>query len=440
MQIDNMYALPMAESVGAGPVIPHDSSFQLATSSRIDPNLRRLRAYLAVYECGGVQRASEKLHLTQSSLTRAVQELERQLGIALFERTRRGMIATDFADLLAERARRALAHLDAAEQESLAVHADAGSAARSLGFSAKFTHRQLSALIGIADHQTETGAAQQLALSQPAITLALRDLEQLVGEPLFLRTARGMIPTVYGEILVRRAKLAFSEIAAAGADIAARVGLITGRVVVGALPLSGALLTPRAINLLLREHPQLQVTVVDGTYQSLIQGLLCGDIDLIVGGLNYQLPREVVQEPLFQDSLSVVVRKGHPLLAKRNLTLSDLRGVEWVVPRPGTPARMCLDQVMLAAGLELGINPIESNALLTVRALVMESDRLAVISRHQIHFEEFAGMLAVLPLNLAGAALPIGVRTRADSSLSAGVNALLRHLRAVSAQMRVAPH
>jgi LysR family transcriptional regulator of gallate degradation len=398
----------------------------------VEPNLRRLRAHLAVSECGSVQRAAEKLHLTQSSLTRAVQEIERQLGLLLYERTRRGMIPTEFGQILSARVCRALAHLDAVEKELLARE---GVGRHPSGFSGKVTHRQLSALIGIADHQTETGAAQYLDLSQPAVTQALRDLERLVGEALFVRTTRGMIPTPSGEIVLRRARLAFSEIAAAGSDIAARLGVITGRVVVGTLPLAGSLLMPRAINLLLREHPKLQVAVVEGTYQTLISGLLCGDIDMIVGGLNHPALSEVVQDYLFQDMLSVVVRKDHALAAKKNLSLADLAGAQWVVPRKGTPARHCFDDVIVAAGLRLGANPIESDTLLTVRALLMESDRVALISRRQSRIEESAGLLTVLPINIDRSVLPVGIHMRADALPSIGVQALVRHLRVVTAEM-----
>jgi LysR family transcriptional regulator of gallate degradation len=414
-----------AESVRANP------------PASIEPNLRRLRAYLAVYECGGVPRAAKRLHLSQSSITRTVRELEHELGVALFERIHRGMLPTAFGVILAARAQRALSHLDAAERELLAAARHADAVGLSHGFSGKVTHRQLSALIGIADYQTETDAAQRLDLSQPAVTLALRDLEHLVGEPLFLRTARGMVATVSGEILSRRAKLAFSEINAACSDIAARVGVLTGRVVVGVLALSGALLTPRAINLLLTEHPNLQVNVVDATYQSLIQGLLCGDIDVIVGGLDYSSPSEIVQEVLFQDQLTIVSRKGHPLAAKKALSLSDLADVDWVVPRRGTPARINFERAVKQAGLQIGGNCIESNALPPVRALVMESDRVAVISRHQIHFEETAGLLVVLPIDLQATALPVGFRTRADAAPSAGVKALVHYLRKVSAELPI---
>ncbi|WP_345250821.1 LysR family transcriptional regulator [Pigmentiphaga soli] len=402
---------------------------------RIEPNLRRLRAYQAISECGTVQRAAEKLHLTQSSLTRAVQELERQLGLVLFERTRRGMVPTEFGAILAERVRRALAQLDVAEQELIAAHAQAGALRQANGFSAKVTHRQLSAFLGIASCRTETGAAQQLALSQPAVTQALRDLERLVGESLFVRTTRGMVATSFGEILLRRAKLVFSEIEAASNDIAAKVGMIMGHVVVGVLPLAGAPLMARAVNMLLKEHPSLQVVMVEGTYQSLIHGLLCGDIDLIVGGLNHPTMGEVIQDHLFQDDLALVVRKDHELAAKPDLSLNDLAGVEWVVPRQGTPARRCFDAVTSAAGLEIGPHQVESDSLLTLRALLLDSDRVALTSRRGIRIEEAAGLLTTLPLDIDRRAVPVGVHMRADALPSVGVQALVRHLHAISGSM-----
>jgi DNA-binding transcriptional LysR family regulator len=143
---------------------------------------------------------------------------------------------------------------------------------------------------------------------------------------------------------------------AASSDISARLGALSGSLVVGVLPLSGTLLAPRAVNRLLREHLSIKIKLVDGTYQSQIHGLLCGDIDLIVGGLDYQSPAEIIQERLFDDWLSIVARKRHPLFKKPSLKLFDLAGAEWVVPPDGTPARISFDQVMSSAGLDVGSN------------------------------------------------------------------------------------
>jgi DNA-binding transcriptional LysR family regulator len=79
---------------------------------KIEPDLRRLRAYLAISDCGSVQGAAAKLNLMQSALSRALKQLECQLGLALFERTRRGMVPTEIGGILRERVRRAMLQLD----------------------------------------------------------------------------------------------------------------------------------------------------------------------------------------------------------------------------------------------------------------------------------------------------------------------------------------
>jgi LysR family transcriptional regulator of gallate degradation len=401
-----------------------------------EPNLRRLRSLLAVHECGSVHRAGEKLHVTQSALTRAIRELERDIGRQLFERTSRGMSPTDIGQLVIARAKRAFTHLYQAEAEILSTQDVANSEYRARDLAHRATHRHLQALVAIADYNTETGAAQYLSRSQPAVTLALGDLERLVGDLLFTRTARGMIPTVYGEILIRHAKLVFGEITSAIGDIVAHEGVITGRVVVGALPLSGAFLMPRAINLLLAEHPEVQVTVVDGTYQSLMQGLRCGDVDIIVGGLSQAVPEfDVVHEQLFEDQLVVVARSGHPLAHAPDLSLADLSHAEWVLPRKVTPGRARLDDVMGTAGLHIDGTSVESNSLPTIRGLLVNSDRLSVISRHQLYFEEVTNLLIELPVALHASALPIGLRTLANSSPSASAKALSEQFRRVGREL-----
>jgi LysR family transcriptional regulator, regulator for genes of the gallate degradation pathway len=197
------------------------------------------------------------------------------------------------------------------------------------------------------------------------------------------------------------------------------------------------LLVPRAVTRLKREYPDLAVTILEGTYESLLAGLRCGDIDLLAGVLRYPIPcNDIVQERLFEDLLSVVGRKGHPFASATSLRLADVIDSEWVLPYKGAPSRKAFEQVMNAAGLHLPKNAIESNALIALRALLIESDRLSILSRNQIHYEELYGMLSVLPIDMRGSERPIGITTRADAKRSVGLNALMQSLRAVGDEMR----
>jgi LysR family transcriptional regulator of gallate degradation len=400
-----------------------------APASALDPNLRRLRALLAVAEEGAIVRASATLHRSQSVVTRAVLELEQEIGAPLFERSRQGMLPTDIGRLLLHRVRRALDELRVAERDL----AEAGAPAR---FAQKLSHRQLQVLIAIADGQSETQAARRLALTQPAVNRSLRELERLIGKPLFYRMPRGMIPTTAGEALVRRAKLALAEIDRVGDDIAAHRGRLTGRIGIGTLPLCATLLVPRAIDRLLREYPDLDVTILDGSYDALLASLRCGDIDILVGALRSPPPvGDVVQERLFDDQLSIVARSDHPLAGRPSLALRELAREQWIVPRRGTPARGRFEEIFALARIPPPVHAIESGSWVTVRALLLESDRLTVISRQQMRFEEESGMLTVLRVDLPGSVRPIGVTTRRGASPSRGVELLVGQLRAVSAAL-----
>jgi LysR family transcriptional regulator of gallate degradation len=171
----------------------------------------------------------------------------------------------------------------------------------------------------------------------------------------------------------------------------------------------------------------------------LIDELLCGDIDLIVGGLNHPRIGEVVQDHLFDDEQSLVVRKGHALTSKKKLSLNDLSGLEWVVPRRGTPARRHFDEIVKAAAIEIGTNPVESDSLLTRRALLLDSDRVALFSRRQVLIEEAAGLLAILPLRIDKTSIPVGIHLRADALSSVGAQTLVKHLHAISAAFAAQP-
>lgn len=399
-----------------------------------DMSMRHLRAFLAVARCGNAHKAALSLCVTQPAVTRAIQELEQELDSPLFERTARSMMLTDAGELLYQGTVRALSQFDKAEREL----ANIGIMRRpSSSLVARVTHRHLRALLAIAEHHTETLAALYLGLSQPSVTRALRELECIVETPLFQRTTRGMLTTSAGEVLLRHTKLMFSELAAARDDLVAHGNDVRGRVVVGSLPLASTLLVPRAVTLLKDEYPTLSITILEGTYETLLDRLRCGEIDLLVGVLRDPVPcDDVVQEALFEDQLSVVVRPGHPLIKRQCRTLADLIDAEWVLPYKGAPSRQIFERLLDQAGLATPQQAIESNALLTIRALLLESDRVSVLSRNQIHYEALHDMLVVLPIDMRGSERQVGVTTRADVNRSVGVSALIRSLHKVSAAMK----
>jgi DNA-binding transcriptional LysR family regulator len=187
---------------------------------------------------------------------------------------------------------------------------------------------------------------------------------------------------------------------------------------------------PQAINALLRNRPDVAISVVDGPYDTLLSGLRHGEIDLLVGALRMPLPiADVSQELLFDDPLTVVARVDHPLAGKSGLTRDELLDYPWIVPREGTPTRQHFNCVISGEEGAARIGMIESSSLSLIRSLLADSDRLTMISAHQVRREVELGLLARLDFPLPGTERPIGVTTRSDWRPTATQEAFLDHLR-----------
>ncbi len=139
-----------------------------------------------------------------------------------------------------------------------------------------------------------------------------------------------------------------------------------------------------------------------------------------------------MQSELFEDQLAIVARNGHPLLDKRNLSLSDLTDYPWVVPRPGIPTRHYFETLFQSAGFAPPTRLVESSSLALTRGLLIGSDRLTVISAHQIRQEVNQGLLRYLDVPLIGGSRPIGLTQRSDWQPTASQSLLLTLLREAS--------
>ena len=396
-------------------------------------NLRHLDTFRQVARLGSVSAAARAVHITQPAVTQALAGLERWFGASLLLRRNTGVTLTAAGELCLSRVERALGQLREAMNEISRTGAD-----RTIDVGRVLRSSQLDALGAVVEYGNFSIAARARHLSQPSIHRAARDLERLLGVPLFETTSFGITPTREAEKLARRAKLAFAELEQARAEAHALGGAECGRTVIGALPLARSYLLPAALLQFSREHPRHAVRIIEGTYEHLLSGLRSGESDLLIGALRDPLPAaDVVQEHLFDDPLAIIARAGHPLARRRRLTLAALRHCEWIAPRAGSPLRVHFDALMKSAGLDATNPPLECNSLAAARAFLLESDRLMLLSAHQIHYEMQAGVLVALPHPSGDVVRPIGLTLRKDWHPTTNQNALLdtlrRHARAAAA-------
>ncbi len=400
-------------------------------------SLRHLKAALYVSRLKSVTRAASKLNRSQTAITKAINDLETQLHVPLFERSATGMLPTVFGEALVGRVAQAEKEFEEAGKAYGRLVPNTMAITNNPIFNMEISYKRLAAFINLYDSSDIAVAARKLAITKAAVYNSNRQLEELLDIPLFEREPNGFVPTAYCSQLARHVKLAFSQIRHAIDEIISLNGVTCGHVSIGTLPYSRTMLTPRTIINLLNEQPQLDISTREGPYAMLESQLRNGDLDFIIGAIREnENGQDLKTEMLFQDKLSVISRQGHPLAGIKGLTLEELNDAQWVLPAPSTPARQLFDEILQRHGLPQPKHAIETSSLSTLRGLLLESDRIALLSAHQIYYEKQYGLLQPLNIELEDSDRPIGVTMRANTSLSPAAELFLQHLRKVAQSLR----
>ena len=379
------------------------------------PSFRHLQVVAAVAQCFGVRGATTKVNLSQPAVSQAVLSVERAIDEVLFDRSARGMFPTEAGKLFARRIDRAIGYLKSGAQTIAANRTARRSSAALLDRLA--TTMQLRSLVEVIEHGGYAPAARHLGVTQPNVHRAISQLEKLTGAPLFQASRFGATPTPDALVLARCTSLAFREIDVGLEEMRELRGLQDGSIVIGALPLLRTRILPVAVTSLLSQYPDANVTIVEAPYGEQLNRLRHGRIDLLIGALRNPPPNsDLQQEELFQEPLSVVVRAGHPLLQVAAPGPADLVELEWIAPHAQTPAGVHFASFFLRHGLPLPRRIIECSSFITTRDLLVRSDRAALLSTSQIHYEMLAGELEIAVAKIPGTERPIGVCTRADWS------------------------
>lgn len=401
-------------------------------------SLRHLHAFNAVAASGGIRRSSESLYRASSAVARSVASLEESLDAQLFERKGRGMLLTAAGEVVRLRADRIEAELHEVREEAVRLRdrngAKAGGKVGSI--EALLNERRLQTATLLAEMHHMPSVAQAMGVSQSAVSQAIARLEDMLGQPLFLRTAHGMMPTEAGRRWSESFERVLAELRHIPEDIAALQGVVLGVVTIGALPLARSQLLPTAIASVLKRHPQLHIRSLESPYEELMASLLSGRVDFIVGAQRAGAADVFESRSLFEDKAALVARSGHPLTRRSKLTLADLTGYPWVLSRSGTPLRESLVQFFERHGATAPSPAIETGDLALLRGLLVSSDMLTVLSAHQLHHEVQTGQLVVLPFEMPGMERSIGVTTRKNAHLSPGAYALLSEIDIVSSRWR----
>jgi LysR family transcriptional regulator, regulator for genes of the gallate degradation pathway len=354
-------------------------------------NIRHLAAMAAVVEQGSVSLAARAVNLTQPAVTQGIAKLEAQLGLTLFERQPGGMAPTEAAIRFAPRVEAAL---------------------RLIG-SSRVTAAQIRAFVALARAGSYAAAAAEAGVTEPSLHRAVGDLGLAMGYRLADRRGRGLVLTRQGVVLARRLRLALAELRSGLDELADLKGQESGRIVVGAMPLSRARLLPRAISAFRKDFPQVHISVHEGSHAELVGPLRDGEVDMMIGALrDPSIGQDLDQRPLFEDRPTILARAGHPLA--KGWDADALRRYPWILPPEGAPLRQLWQHMFQALGGDLPAVPIECGSVMTIRELLVSGDYLTMLSIDQLALELNAGLVTDIGPAPGAISRTIGLTTRAD--------------------------
>jgi LysR family transcriptional regulator for metE and metH len=257
------------------------------------------------------------------------------------------------------------------------------------------TLRQLRALAATVRHGSLSGAARALAVTPPAVTLQLQQLENLAGLPLLQRTAAGAVPTEAGREVVALCERIELAIAECQTLLDAMRGLTAGRVCVGVVS-TAKYFAPFVLAEFARTHPGIDVRLVVGNREEVVAGLESLDIDVAVMG---RPPAEMeVEQLLIGNHPHVVIAPPtHPAVGHR-CAAKALAGETFLLREPGSGTRMLSERFFANTGIKPRIG-MEIGSNETIKQAVMAGLGIALISAHTIAAEIDDGRLAVLDID-----------------------------------------
>jgi len=266
-------------------------------------------------------------------------------------------------------------------------------------------------------------AAQELLLTQPAVTFQIKKLEQTLGTRLFYRDKNRVTLTEAGELLYQHAGRILAAYEEAQRALHGLTGLVTGRLVIGASTTMGEYILPRVLGRFQARHPEVQTALEIGNSHRILHGVTSRYLDL--GILAEEVThRELAQEAILKDELVLIVSPSNPLSRRPEVSLKELSGQRFVIRERGSGTRQTMEQALRRAGLDPGRLKValRLGSSEAVKAAVEADLGVAVLSRWTLAKELRLGTLVVVPIrglritrdfkliHYRSAAFPVSVR------------------------------
>jgi DNA-binding transcriptional LysR family regulator len=299
---------------------------------------------------------------------------------------------------------------------------------------------QLRLVAAIEDSGSVSAAALALNMSQPAASRLVAELEAAFGAPLCERLARGVRLTPLGSALARHARSVLLQLAEAERELGDLKEGRRGAVSIGAVSGPAFDLMPAAVLEVRERAPEIELSVKIDSSNVLARDLLAGRLDLMLARVPDDLDADEFDAyAVGVEEARLVVRRGHPLLARGAAALADVAGYEWVMQPRGTPLRRTIEGLFLAANLAPPRRLLATTSLTMTMMTVARADAIAAVSLEVARFVCDAaapGALAVLPTAFALVVQPFSLVSARSRPLSPAARAVYETILRLAAPAR----
>ena len=307
--------------------------------------------------------------------------------------------------------------------------------------------RHLQCFLAVAQLGSLQKAANSLAISQPAVSKTLKELESLLSVRLFERGRNGALPTPAGAVFMRHASASLAALREAVSSVALSGNAASAIMNLGVLPTVAPSLMPQLLLQLERQpadapaHPLGKLRIHTGSNPELLSQLRQRELDLVIG--RFAEPAQMLGlsfEHLYAEPLVLAVRPGHPLLASQasgTELLPALAKFTLILPLPGTAIRHSADSFLLQYGLGGLSRTVETLSVSLVRHYTAASDAVCLFPLGALASELASGALLRLPIDTSGSEELVGLILRADMAATPAQQHVINTLRAVVKAVRI---
>jgi DNA-binding transcriptional LysR family regulator len=291
---------------------------------------------------------------------------------------------------------------------------------RATHISRRLKLRHLNVLLAVAQWGNMARAAEHLAISQPAVSKAIADLENTLGVRLLDRRPQGLELTLYGRAFLKRSIAIFNDLTTSVTELEFLADPTAGELRIGTTVAMAAGLVCTIVDRLSRQYPRLIFRVTVGDLPDLQdRELREHDIDLMIGRLPDAIPAEDTEtEVLFHENAFVVAGMHSPWTRRRKIELAELINEPWTLSTPESFPGFLVERAFRARGLEVPRTGMTTQSLEMTNALLATGRFLAILPAVMLHFSAKRLGLRSLPVDLPFKPWPVGIVTLKKRTLS----------------------